>query len=162
MEQFLKTLSKSFFRGVVVSKKKGKKSSRAKRNGKQFLIAEAIIRNPLGKILLMKRSPRNRYFINLFELPGGCMEFGEDPEQAIKREIKEECGLSVSKCKLLRVDSYFDERNNLREQGIVFVYKCKAKGKVSLSRDHLEFIWVYPREAKKKKLTPATRKTLFG
>ena len=43
-----------------------------------------------GKILMIQTYRFNRY---IFELPGGGVEPGETPEEAVIRELKEECGL---------------------------------------------------------------------
>ena len=56
-----------------------------------------------NKILLIKKA-RGPY-ANLFDLPGGGIEFGETPEQALIREMAEETGLSVTNYKLSFCDS---------------------------------------------------------
>ncbi|MBI1897436.1 MAG: NUDIX hydrolase [Acidobacteria bacterium] len=48
--------------------------------------AYALVRNAAGE-LAVARTPRGCF------LPGGGVETGESPEQAIEREAKEECGL---------------------------------------------------------------------
>jgi len=51
----------------------------------------ALIFNPEGKILLIKSHKwKNKYIV-----PGGRVELGERPKDALKREIKEETGLNV-------------------------------------------------------------------
>ena len=56
-----------------------------------------------NKILLIKKA-RGPY-TNLFDLPGGGIEFGETPEQALIREMAEETGLSVTNYRLSFCDS---------------------------------------------------------
>lgn len=54
--------------------------------------AAAILFNQ-GKIALIERHrPRRHYFV----LPGGGIETGETPEQAVVREVREELGLEVA------------------------------------------------------------------
>jgi 8-oxo-dGTP pyrophosphatase MutT (NUDIX family) len=45
--------------------------------------------------------------LNGYDLPGGGLEFGEMPEQAVVREVKEETGIDVSKPVLIDCGSSF-------------------------------------------------------
>ena len=61
-------------------------------------MAQAVILRdaPAPEVLLLLRtSPR------AWELPGGAVELGEAPEEAVLREVKEETGLDVSIDRLL-------------------------------------------------------------
>lgn len=46
-----------------------------------------------GKVLLGRES---EVLSGLWELPGGGLDFGEAPQEALEREIYEECGLQVT------------------------------------------------------------------
>lgn len=93
--------------------------------------------------------------LNLWLPIGGHIEPKEDPEQAVLREIKEECGLKVkilsSKPKLKKVDTKFlftpnflDIHNiSKNHKHICFNYFAKAKSdKVKLNKkEHLDIHW---------------------
>jgi ADP-ribose pyrophosphatase YjhB (NUDIX family) len=54
-------------------------------------VCAAIIRN--GAILMVQHEEARRVF---WTLPGGKVEDGETPEQAVRREVQEETGLYVA------------------------------------------------------------------
>ncbi|MCK3658360.1 8-oxo-dGTP diphosphatase [Pasteurellaceae bacterium Pebbles2] len=57
-------------------------------------VAAGIIRNEFGQIYLTQRL-EGQDFAQSLEFPGGKVDAGETPEQALKREIEEEVGLHV-------------------------------------------------------------------
>lgn len=48
-----------------------------------------------GKLLLARRAAHKRVAPDKWHLPGGHVEFGEDPDQALKRELREEFGVET-------------------------------------------------------------------
>jgi 8-oxo-dGTP diphosphatase len=54
-----------------------------------------ILTNAEAKVLLQLRCKDERLYPNCWTLPGGKVEAGESPEQAIVREVKEELGLDL-------------------------------------------------------------------
>ncbi len=54
-----------------------------------------------GKILILKRSYKEKWMGGKWNLPGGAVESGETPRDAAKRECKEESGLVPEKVKLM-------------------------------------------------------------
>jgi ADP-ribose pyrophosphatase YjhB (NUDIX family) len=62
---------------------------------------KVIIVREDGKLLALRRSktcPRRPFS---WDLPGGDVEFGEELEASVKREIQEEAGVAVEKVELL-------------------------------------------------------------
>jgi ADP-ribose pyrophosphatase YjhB (NUDIX family) len=59
----------------------------------KFLVgAIAVIFDREGKILLFQHTYRRKY---PWGLPGGWLKYGEDADQAIKRELQEEAGFTI-------------------------------------------------------------------
>lgn len=55
----------------------------------------AVVFNDEGKILMSRRNEYRSNFHKLWQFPGGGIEFGEDPKDALIREVKEETGVNV-------------------------------------------------------------------
>src|SRR4051794_6188778 len=70
---------------------------------KSVTVVSACIMRPGGKeiLLSMRKAPGVPGLHEKWELPGGKIEFGETPEQAIVREIREELGITVAPTRLL-------------------------------------------------------------
>ena len=56
-----------------------------------------VIKKGSDEVLLIKRKKTERVHSGIWAFPGGKIEDGEDINQAIMREIKEEVGLDVNK-----------------------------------------------------------------
>ena len=59
-----------------------------------MIVTGFIVRN--DKIFIAKRATTKTIFPDQFELIGGHIDLGEQPKQALMREIKEEIGLDVT------------------------------------------------------------------
>jgi 8-oxo-dGTP diphosphatase len=61
--------------------------------GQQVIVATAFIHRDFDgvtKVYLPQRAMTKKFFPGVFELPGGHVDFGEQPIEGVKREIKEE------------------------------------------------------------------------
>ncbi len=109
---------------------------------KIFLAFHAIIEKD-GKVLVMKRYSKDNFNPDFWDLPGGVMEFGENPLEALKREVKEECGLDVEILSPLDISTKIGDE----EQYVAVTYICEYKsGTVKLSKEHSEFKWADPKK----------------
>ena len=61
---------------------------------KKVEVAAAVIERPDGTFLLGRRPP-NGIYAGWWEFPGGKVEAGETPQQALVRELQEELGIDV-------------------------------------------------------------------
>lgn len=98
---------------------------------KQHTIVVALIMNEEKKILLARRNePELKHAHNKWEFVGGGIEFGEDPEAAIIREVKEEAGVDVEIVRLLpKVLSHvWNFEDGIKQQILLLHYECKIVG----------------------------------
>ncbi len=56
-----------------------------------------ILTNMRGELLLVKR--RSQYKNDYWDLPGGFMEFNENAEESVLREVREELGINIRNLK---------------------------------------------------------------
>lgn len=90
-----------------------------------IVYAGGCIFNDSGEVLLQKRADCNKW-----GFPGGALEFGETPQMAAKREVKEETGLDVEVGNLIGVYTDFDVvcANGDRIQSICIAYEMSVVG----------------------------------
>lgn len=117
------------------------------------------------KFLLIKRIKPP--YIGFWCLPGGKVEFGENIEEAVKREIKEEAGLKVKFAKAKGiVEEFLYEKGKIYGHYLIFVCETRTtSGKFQTSEEG-ELKWFSKEDLKKyeKQIIPsdfAMIKTFF-
>ncbi len=83
----------------------------------QDVIVSGILAHD-GRVMLAKRALTKKIAPGMYHLPGGHVEFGEDPEQALIREFKEEFDLDVEIRGIVRAFSYV--KDDLHTIGITY------------------------------------------
>lgn len=107
------------------------------------------------KILVGQR-PENHSLAGLWEFPGGKIELGETPEQALQRELNEELGIEaqIGTLKLACTHSYGDV-------GIIILfYEVNYWKGEPKAKHHLMLEWIYPQELKLRPIPEANKKIL--
>ncbi len=56
-------------------------------------VGAALVRN--GRVLMVHRSPARRWYPDVWDLPGGHVEPGENQRAALVRELREELGVDA-------------------------------------------------------------------
>ncbi len=126
------------------------------KKGKIGVSQKAIIVRKDKKFLTIRRSKTDPWRPLKWDLPGGELEFGEDAQKDILREIKEETGLRVRNLQLLDIVSGFADQHDF---WVTICYVAKAAmGKVILSYEHDQFRWVTPNEFQHLKASKRNKK----
>lgn len=99
-----------------------------------------------GKALILQRSDHDEHGAGTWECVGGGLEFGEDVEQSLIREVHEEAGIHIGIDKILYATTF---QTNSTRQVVILKYLCNCQtDKVILSEEHKDFRWVSKEEAK--------------
>ncbi len=101
----------------------------------------AIIRNDKGEVLLTKRGIEP--FKGCWDLPGGFIDNGESPEEAIYRELEEELGIKkmnkIEMCDMFNVDYVNEGREDERIQVLTIVFEISIdESEISGANDDVE------------------------
>jgi ADP-ribose pyrophosphatase len=86
----------------------------------------ALIVNDNNETLLLKRTSKTRNEAGFWSKPGGGVEFGEEIEDAVKREIKEELGVDIELTNFLGFTNSVLESEN--QHWVSFNYLAKIIG----------------------------------
>ncbi|WP_019154264.1 NUDIX hydrolase [Robertmurraya massiliosenegalensis] len=92
-----------------------------------------------GRVLIVQRTKEDKIGGGTWECVGGKIEFGEELESALLREIKEEVGLSVTVEKLLYATTF---KTDPTRQVVILTYLCSSdSSNAILSKEHSSFKW---------------------
>ena len=114
------------------------------------LIEAHIFREQNGQLefLLLKRSPE-QYYPNLWQMVSGKIKENETAYNAALREIKEETSLIPEKFWVVpTVNSFYTPDKDYICLLPVFAAKVKYDCEVRISKEHTEYKWISPVEAK--------------
>jgi 8-oxo-dGTP diphosphatase len=130
-----------------------------------LVVAVALI-DPDGRVLLAQR-PEGKAMAGLWEFPGGKIEAGERPEDALIRELSEELGIAVKEACLapFTFASHTYDAFHL----LMPLYICRRWEGTPQPRHHAALKWVrvrdmrdYPMPAADLPLIPMLRDLLSG
>ncbi len=99
-----------------------------------------------GKVLVVQREMNDTH-PGMWEVPGGGLEFGENPRLSVIREVKEETGIDVEVDHLITVVNQVSEDNS--KQVLRLVYYCNIiypEQDVILSHEHMAYKWIEPED----------------
>lgn len=134
----------------------------AKQKGK-ILVVSAVIRDPNGRFLLLKRTQNSYVGAGLFEFPGGKQEDSKGVLAALLAEIKEEANLDIVNVKQeVAIQEYVSDRGEYMECGFEVEVSDISRASIQQSSEHDELLRLGPEELStiKEKLSERTLQSL--
>ena len=119
---------------------------------KLVLVAACALIDPDGRVLIAQR-PEGKVMAGLWEFPGGKVEAGEQPEQSLIRELREELGIAVKpECLApLTFASHLYPDFHL----LMPLYVCRRWEGFVEAREKQRLKWVRPNELREYPMPPA-------
>jgi 8-oxo-dGTP diphosphatase len=109
------------------------------------------------KLLIIKRAPDDDYYPGFWDVPGGSLHKGETVEQGLRRETREEAGLSLSRIRPLT--SWSHGQDQMFEIGLSYLATSETEA-VTLSDEHTDFVWMTPDKVSDYKFPPNLAKEI--
>jgi 8-oxo-dGTP diphosphatase len=121
-------------------------------NVRLVLVAACALIDADGRILLAQRPP-GRAMAGLWEFPGGKVEAGERPEQALIRELAEELGITVAEACLAPLT--FASHGYPDFHLLMPLFVCRRWEGILTPREGQKLAWVRPNRLRDYEMPPA-------
>jgi 8-oxo-dGTP diphosphatase len=119
---------------------------------KIILVSAVALIDPDGRVLLAQR-PEGKSMAGLWEFPGGKVEAGETPEDALVRELHEELGIETwSSClaPLTFASHTYDDFHLLMP-----LFACRKWDGIVQGKEGQKLAWVQAKDLKEYPMPPA-------
>jgi len=115
--------------------------------GQQVITAVAFIYatiDGVDKVFMPKRAKTKKFLPDVYELPGGHIDFGEDLEVGLAREIMEEFGKTVVIEELFGAFAYTNDIKGSHSVELIYLAQFSDNSQeIALDpEDHSEYRWV--------------------
>jgi 8-oxo-dGTP diphosphatase len=121
---------------------------------KTILVSAVALIDQDGRILIARR-PDGKSMAGLWEFPGGKVELGETPEQALVRELSEELGIKTWNSCLAPMTFASHAYKDFHLLMPLFV--CRKWEGIVIPKEEQELKWVYSNELKNYPMPPADK-----
>ena len=119
---------------------------------KTLLVSAVALIDPEGRILLAQRPP-GKSLAGLWEFPGGKVEPGETPEQALIRELHEEIGIDTQVSCLAPLT--FASHSYPDFHLLMPLFACRRWQGIPIPREGQTLAWVRPAALRDYPMPPA-------
>lgn len=116
------------------------------------LVAACALVDADGRVLIAQR-PEGKQLAGLWEFPGGKLEPGEPPEEALIRELKEELDIEVAKACL--APFVFASHSYETFHLLMPLWLCRRWSGSLRAREHQALAWVKPARLGEYPMPPA-------
>lgn len=125
---------------------------------KQRLSVRAII-NEDGKALLLRRNNGRPTILGKYELPGGKLAYGEQPEDALRRYLHDDAGLHIQSSQLFDAVTYIDYDDRAIQYGVIvyLVTLAPQRHPMKLSGNYSKYKWHSMSNIQQSELTDLTQ-----
>lgn len=123
----------------------------------QRLSVRAII-SESDEVLLLKRGNGRDSILGKYELPGGKLEYGEQPEDALRRYLHDDAGVHIESSRLFDAVTYIDRDDRDIQYGVI-VYEVKLSRQrhpMKLSGNYSSYQWFSLSKNQQSELTDLT------
>lgn len=129
----------------------------------QPVVLAVIVKD--GKVLLTQRNDQTAdgnisEFHNMWQLPGGSVEFGEKLEEALQRECREEIGVDII---IKKPAGYVDTVTMGTWQGVFIPFLCELKhprDTIVINEEASAYRWVLLEDTKSMDTMPLASRIL--
>tara|TARA_B110001450_G_scaffold70206_1_gene66457 strand:+ start:155 stop:571 length:417 start_codon:yes stop_codon:yes gene_type:complete len=123
------------------------------------IVASIALIDANDQILIAKR-PKKKHLSGSWEFPGGKVEKGESPENALIREVKEELNIDINnKCIAPLTFSEFDYK---KFHLLLLLYVCRRWEGEPMSMEKNEIKWVKANTLRQYKMPPADDSLIYS
>jgi len=108
-------------------------------------VVKIIISNENDEVLILKRASHMKWNPGKWDLPGGMIKKEETAEQAVKREVEEETGLTIKN---------IVEVGNVNQITIFEASVIGEDKEIKLDDENENYKWIHPKETSKYDFVP--------
>ena len=101
-----------------------------------------------NKLLIVKRAKDDVQKPDIWEIPGGRLNQGEDPFIGLIREIREETGLYIKPILPMSINHF--QRDDGQTITMIVSFCKPIGGKIKISDEHSDIDWININQAKEK------------
>lgn len=115
--------------------------------GQQVITACAFIHKKIDgveKVFLPRRAAIKKFKPNVFEVPGGHIDYGEQMEKGLKREVEEELGMKINVGDPFAVFTYINEVKQSHSIEVIYfaTYDGEQDSITLNADDHSDYVWL--------------------